>query len=271
MFATHVAKRMSDAVHRHRTPVRWPWVLVAAAWGVALLATLTNRRELIDHHYLLVESRWPWLASAAVFALCWQVMTLAMMLPSSMPVVYMMAHASRKQSHPRTVQAAFLAGYALVWTGFGLAAFLGDTLVHRLVDGWPWLATHPWLIGATTLAVAGSYQLSPLKARSLDTASCRTPFGAFLRSYPRGVAGGWRLGLRHGVSSLGCCWALMLVMFGLGVGSLVWMAALAGVTVVEMAVPGGQRLSPVIGAALLLLAVLWLALPTWAVGTVAGV
>ena len=81
--------------------------------------------------------------------------------------------------------------------------------------------------------------------------------------YRKGVGGAWRLGLRHGVFCLGSCWALMLVMFGLGVGSLVPMALLTGVIVEEKTFPGGRRLSPVIGVALLGLAVLWLVHPAW--------
>ncbi len=65
------------------------------------------------------------------------------------------------------------------------------------------------------------------------------------------------------VRCLGCCWALMLVMFGVGVGNLAGMAALTGAMVIEKTVPGGKRLSPVIGIILLLLGVLWLAHPVW--------
>lgn len=77
--------------------------------------------------------------------------------------------------------------------------------------------------------------------------------------------------LAHSLNRLGSCWALILVMFGLGVGSLVWMAVLAGVMVVEKTFPGGQRLRPVIGIVLLLLAVLWFVHPTWLLSSVGGV
>jgi len=134
--------------------VLWPWLLVGGAWTIAGLSILFHQTQLIDHHYLLEESHLPWLAALVLFLAGWQFMTVAMMLPSSMPMVYMMIYASRKQRHTVAVQAAFLGGYALVWTGFACAAFLGDTQIHRLVDSWPWLALHSWLIGATTLAIA---------------------------------------------------------------------------------------------------------------------
>ena len=254
-------QKQARSTSRRRTPVFWPWLVVVAAWTLALLAALTNQTFLINHRYLLVESHLPWLAALVIFLACWQVMTVGMMLPSSMPMVYMMVHASRQQKASRMIQAAFLAAYALVWTAFALIAFLGDMQIHRLVNSWPWLAQHSWLIGAATFALAGGFQFSPLKERCLK--QCRSPFSFFVRYYRKGVKGAWHLGLRHGMFCLGCCWALMLVMFGLGVSSLVWMAALAGVMVVEKTYPGGQRLSPVIGFALLLLAVLWLVHPTW--------
>jgi predicted metal-binding membrane protein len=244
-----------------RALVWWPAALMVGAWALAVLATFTNQRYLIDHQYLLVESRLPWLAALAIFLAAWQVMTLAMMLPFSLPVVNMLVCASRSQDRPRVVQGAFLAGYAAIWTAFGLGAFLGDTLVHRLVFAWPWLALHSWVIGASTLAAAGAFQLSRLKERCLT--ACRSPFTFFLHYPHRGVGAAWRLGLRHGAFCLGSCWALMLVMFGIGAGSLAWMAVLAILMAVERAAPGGRRLRLVFGIALLALSALWVAQPAW--------
>jgi predicted metal-binding membrane protein len=246
---------------RRRAWVLWPCLLVAAAWAVLVLATLTHQTYLLDHHYLLQSSGLPWLAAFEVFLLCWQVMTVAMMLPSSMPMVQLVVSAGRRQAHPIKVSLAFLAGYAVIWTGFAAGAFLLDTGVHRLVALWPWLAFHSWLIGAVTFAIAGLFQFSPLKGRCLDM--CRTPLGFFMHYYRKGAGPAWQLGLRHGGFCLGCCWALMLVMFGVGVGNLAGMAALTGAMVIEKTVPGGKRLSPVLGIMLLLLGVLWLVHPAW--------
>lgn len=90
-----------------RAPVIWPWILVIAAWTVALLAALTKQTFLINHNYLLTQSHLSWLIALVLFLACWQVMTIAMMLPSSMPLVYMMVHASRRQRYPWATQAAF--------------------------------------------------------------------------------------------------------------------------------------------------------------------
>ena len=248
----------------HRAPVLWSWILVIVAWMVALVAALTHQNILINHDYLIEESHFPLPLALVIFLACWQIMTVAMMLPSSMPMVSMLMHASRQQPHPRAVQAAFLAGYALVWTAFALGAFVGDIQIHWLVHHWFWLDTHSWVIGATTFAVAGVFQFSPLKGRCLK--QCRSPFSFFVRSYRKGVGAAWHLGLHHGAFCLGSCWALMLVMFGLGVGSLLSMAVLTGVMVIEKTYPGGQRLRPVIGIVLLGLSALWLAHPAWLLG-----
>jgi predicted metal-binding membrane protein len=87
---------------------------------------------------------------------------------------------------------------------------------------------------------------------------CWSPLNFFRRFYQRGVGPAWHLGLHHGTFCLGCCWALMLVMFGIGVGSVVWMAALAGVMVIEKVAPGGQWLRLVVGVFLFVLAGVWL-------------
>lgn len=255
MSTANISDQTGSVRARRRAPVRWPWLVVALAWGVALLATLMNQRFLIDHHWLIEESGLPWLLAAGIFLASWQVMTLAMMLPSSMPMVKMMTYAARRQSRTYLVIGVFMAGYAAIWTAFALVAFTGDTFIHRAVDSWPWLAEHYYLIGTATFAIAGIFQFTPLKERCLS--ACRSPLTFFLRYYRAGVAPAWRLGLRHGMFCLGCCWALMLVMFGVGIGSLIWMAALAGVMVIEKAIPGGRRLSPLIGGAMLALAAFW--------------
>jgi predicted metal-binding membrane protein len=268
MTAAQLSDRPASAKARRRAPVRWPWVVAALAWGVALLATLLRLRFLIDHHWLIEASGLPWLLASLVFLACWQVMTLAMMLPSSIQMMTMMTYAARKQSRIFTIIGAFVAGYAAVWTAFALVAFAGDTFIHRAVDSWPWLAEHYYLIGAATFTIAGVFQFTPLKERCL--AACRSPLSFFVRYYRAGIAPAWRLGLRHGLFCLGCCWALMLVMFGVGIGSLAWMAALAGVMTIEKAVPGGRWIGPLVGIAMLALAALWLAHPAWLVASVAG-
>lgn len=247
----------------------WPWLLVGSAWMAAIIATLSGWRVLIDHHYLLEESGLPWTVGALVFLVGWQVMLVAMMASSGVLIMPGMTTGWTIGRYSRRTFVLFFAGYDSVWTVFGLLAFTGDTQLHRLVDAWPWLVAHSFVIGASTLAIAGIFQFTPWKAAYL--ARCQALHDSF--SGITGTRLAWSEGMRHGVTSVGCCWALMLVMFGIGVGDLGWMVALTVVMTSESAISDDRRsrhIRQVIGVMLLLLAALWLAHPTWLVPTTAS-
>ena len=217
------------------------------------MAASTGAASLFHHDALIEDGPAAWLAVPA-FLLAWQLMFAAMMLPTALPLIGLFAKAAAKQPRPRAAIAGFLGGYALVWTGFGLLAFLFDMGVHAAVDASPWLDSHQWILGAGVLALAGAFQFSSLKYACLD--KCRHPGQFMLRFYRRGIGGGMQLGLRHGVFCVGCCWALMLVMFSVGMASLIAMAALTGLMIHEKTQPGGRRLVPLAGASLLAMALL---------------
>jgi predicted metal-binding membrane protein len=241
--------------------VGWLWLFVVAAWALAIIATLTGQRALIDHHYLLEQSGLSWPLAAVVFLAAWQVMILAMMAPIS---ISLLTRAAVPLGWlPLHARGAVLAGNAIAWTLFGFLAFSGDTGIHRLVDIWPWLATHTFVIGATTLIVAGLFQFTRGKAACL--AFCRDQRAYVSVGGSAHARSAWETGMRHGLASVGSCWALMLIMFGVGVGGLGWMLALTGAMLAETFAPVESRTRQVIGVALLLLAALWLAHPAWLV------
>jgi predicted metal-binding membrane protein len=221
---------------------------IAAAWVLAIATELTGTAHRV-HHDALIEGGPPLAVALVLFLLAWQMMIAAMMLPSSLPLVRLFAAASAGQPRPRAAMAGLLSGYAAIWTAFGAAAFLFDVGVHAAVDASAWLRAHDGLIGPATLALAGAFQFTPLKDACLR--KCRHPGQFLIRDYRRGVPGGLRLGALHGIFCVGCCWALMLVMFAAGVASLVWMGLLTGVMVLEKTRPAGRRSVPVTGAALL--------------------
>jgi predicted metal-binding membrane protein len=221
---------------------------IALAWAVSIAAQLAGLAAYVHHDVLLEHGPPFWLALIA-FLLAWQLMIAAMMLPSSLPLVRLFAAAARGQPGPGRAMAGFLSGYALVWSGFGALALVFDLGVHRSVDSIAWLGAHQWLIGGSVLALAGAFQFTRLKDACLE--KCRHPAQFLLRYYERGVGGGLRLGARHGVFCVGCCWALMLVMFAAGVASLFWMALLTALMVHEKTRPAGRRAVPVTGVALL--------------------
>jgi predicted metal-binding membrane protein len=240
-------------------PIIFPWMLVVVAWGVVLLAFAMNRASLIDHDYLLRTSHLPWLGAFIVFLISWQVMTIAMMLPSALSMISIVGAMSRRRARIWLVQGSFILGYTFIWTLFACVAFLGDTLVHQLVDHWRWLYTHSWFIDATVLLTAGCFQLSALKRSCLQRCCHEAAFRTVLPGSDMGMI--WRLGVRYGLFCLGACWAIMLVMFGIGMKSLFWIVALTAVMLIEKEIPGGQRLRVAIGGGFLFLAVLWLLIP----------
>jgi predicted metal-binding membrane protein len=233
------------------------WV-IAAAWAVCAWAELSGNAAQFHHHALYESGRPYWLAAVIVLA-AWQVMTTAMMLPSSFGFIRLYAITAARAPEFPLALTLFLGGYFVVWTAFALAAFTGDMQLHRAVEAWPWLAAHARLIPAGTLALAAVYQFTPLKDACLK--ACRHPGVYIMRYYRRGARNGLRIGFGHALYCLGCCWALMLVMFAAGVAHLAWMGALAAIMFVEKAAPGGNRIVAPVGAALGALAGLALFVP----------
>jgi predicted metal-binding membrane protein len=224
-----------------RVDVRW---VVAGAWLLAAAAELTGRGSLFNHD-TLIHGGLPRPAALALFLVAWQFMIAAMMLPSALPLIRLFDRASASQPRARAARIAFVASYVLVWTAFGAAAFLFDTLVHATVDASPWLLAHAYLIAGGTLIVAGLFQFSPLKEACLR--QCRNPGAFLIRHYRRGVDRAFMTGLWHGVFCLGCCWALMLVAFAMGMANLVWMAALTAVMTLEKRARNGALLARLAG------------------------
>jgi len=199
-----------------------------------------------DSNYALV---------VVLFAAGWTLMTIAMMLPTSLPLVATFhAIVRRREDRVRLVSLLVL-GYLVVWMLFALVAHAGDLGIHKTVDRFAWLHAHTWLIPASTFAGAGLYQFSALKYRCLD--KCRSPVTFVMQHWHGGRERlqSLVLGVRHGIFCLGCCWSLMLLMFAVGVGSLGWMLGLAAIMAAEKNAPWGRRLTAPLGVALLLAAV----------------
>jgi predicted metal-binding membrane protein len=238
-------------------------IIVAAigvAWMLSIVGQISGTGRLM-HHDTLIESGMPIWTALLLFVIAWQAMIVAMMLPSSLPLIRMFAAASANQPRRGAAMAAFLGGYGVVWTAFGVAAFCGDIVVHRLVDRWSWLAAHPWLIAAGVLALAGAFQFATLKDACLT--KCRLPATYLLQHYRRGAAAAFTLGRDHGLFCLGCCWALMLVGFAAGFANLWWMAALTALMAYEKIGKWGKKIVPGVGVTLVAWASLIVVHPAW--------
>lgn len=238
-----------------------PVLGIALGTGALILLLTGGRSDLLAHDAMMSEHTFPGPGAFLLFVAAWQVMTATMMLPSSLPLMRLFAGANRGQEHRRLVLGTFLGAYFAVWSGFAVAALTLDAGLHALIDHSRWLDANPRFIAGAVLIVAGGFQFSPLKERCLT--ACRSPMGFLWRYYGRGVGRAWNLGLRHGLFCLGCCWALMLVMFAVGVGNLVWMVGLTGIMFVEKTFRSGRRLVPAVGAAFLLWGVLVILRPEW--------
>jgi predicted metal-binding membrane protein len=192
---------------------------------------------------------------AALYAVAWIVMTVAMMLPTTLPLFDTFHRALGGRPDRGRLLALLGLGYVAAWGAFGLLAHALHAVLLGLFRNMPGLARHGWLVGAVTLAVAGAFQFSALKYRCLE--QCRTPL-SFVMAHWHGRAparDAFVLGAHHGLYCVGCCWALMLLMFVVGMGNLGWMFALAAVMAAEKNLRRGRRLSAPLGAALLAWAV----------------
>lgn len=235
-----------------------PILFIMAAWGLAIGSELTGGVQWVHHHQLAVEGLALWV-SLALFLVAWQVHIAAMMLPTTLPLIGLFHLASAGQRHPGLARLGFLGGYLVVWTAFGIVALVGDALLDR-VAGQGGIVRPEGMAGAVLL-LAGAFQFSALKERCLD--KCRQPRAFLLNHYRRGMLGGVALGARHGAFCVGCCWAVMLVMFLVGIANLAWMAPLAALMLYEKVGRHGERLVRLAGVALILVGGAVLVGPAW--------
>jgi len=174
----------------------------------------------------------------------WVTMMAAMMLPSAAPMVLLFhATSSRRgrQEQSFVLTCVFLLGYLAVWTAYGLAAYGLYRLVIDAGAGFlAWSRGGPYVAGAA-IAVAGLYELTPLKSVCLR--HCRSPLHFILGRWREGRLGAIRMGAEHGAYCVGCCWGLMIVLFALGVMSLLWMVVVATLIFAQKVLPGGDRLT----------------------------
>ncbi len=187
----------------------------------------------------------------SLYLVGWTLMTIAMMLPTTLPLLEIFHRLTARRPEHSQLTALVITSYLSVWAGFGVAAHLADWALHEIVERSTWLEANAWVIGAGTLLLAGSFQFTRLKYRCLD--KCRAPL-SFVMEYWRGRhdrRNALLLGINHGIFCVGCCWALMLLMFAVGVGNVGWMLVLGAVMAVEKNMPWGRKLSAPLGVALL--------------------
>jgi predicted metal-binding membrane protein len=227
--------------------------LIVLAWVMLIALGQSPYGRFLDHGEFGEVDIGPGMESVGLMALFvggWTLMTFAMMLPTSLPLIDMFRRMTAKREDAGLLLMLLIAGYLLVWTAFGVAALFGDRLIHAAANESAWLEDNAWVVGGGTVMVAGLYQFTPLKYMCLD--KCRSPM-MFITGHwsgSRQQSSALRLGIDHGVFCVGCCWSLMLLMFVVGVGNIGWMLILGAIMAVEKNMPWGRQLSAPLGASL---------------------
>ena len=230
--------------------------LTALAW--AYLVYLARDMGGMDSGMVMAQMRSWTAADFGFMLLMWATMMVGMMVPTAAPMVLLFAANSRRlreQQQPYVPTVVFLSGYVVVWSGFAVAATLGNWALHvnDLMSSMMGESVSIYLGGGLLIA-AGLFQLSPLKYVCLK--HCRSPLSFLTNDWREGSWGAFNMGLRHGAFCLGCCWMLMGLLFVLGIMNLIWIAALAAFVLLEKVAPAGQYVGMTAGILLIIWGVL---------------
>lgn len=232
------------------------WYYVWQGAGMGMSALDMTALSLFPHRQAGLEGSME--AGWGVVIAMWWVMMIAMMTPSAAPLVLLYQRGLRGHATARTAlyvnSALLLAGYLSVWLVFSVAAAALQKALEPsgLISEMMLWSRSAWL-SAMVLAVGGIYQFTGVK--NICLTQCRMPALFLMQHYRPGAAGSFVLGVRHGAYCVGCCWALMALLFVGGIMNLVWIAALMLFVLVEKLLPGGETFGKASGAVLIVWAV----------------
>ncbi|HLW48193.1 MAG TPA: DUF2182 domain-containing protein [bacterium] len=202
----------------------------------------------------------PWSAPDLLAAgAMWSIMMIAMMLPSAAPMLMLVSATQRSRAAAAPPAALFAAGFLVLWIAWSWLAAAVQWALQASVVLSPQLTVARAPLAAAILAAAGFYQFTPLKNACL--ARCRSPLGFLLSEWRDGPWGAARMGLRYGAVCAGCCWALMGLLFVVGVMNLLWIAVLSSFVLIEKTVFRGPWPGRVTGAVLIVWALYLLRVP----------
>jgi predicted metal-binding membrane protein len=181
----------------------------------------------------------------------WSVMMVGMMSATAAPVLLLFSGMLKSRNGRALDEAVILfgVGYLIVWVGFSALAALTQLALHNAAMLSPSMATTSSIFGGVVLLLAGAYQLTPAKRACLR--ECQSPLGFLMSNWREGPKGALLMGLKHGKYCLGCCWALMCVLFVVGVMNLAWVAALTAFILIEKFGRGGFYVARLSGLAMI--------------------
>ena len=222
----------------------WTWIVVMAR---DMYGPMTGASA------WMMTPRWDARHVVLLWAM-WAVMMAGMMLPSASPLLLLYGAAARRGGRDADAGAsrriyALAAGYVAVWALFSVAATAAQRILSSLLIVSPMMTITSRTTGAAVLALAGIYQLTPLKGVCLH--ACRSPLSVMMHRWRAGTGGAFRMGIDHGLYCVGCCWALMLLLFVGGVMNLMMIVAVTVLVAVEKLLPVGTAAARVSGAALI--------------------
>lgn len=228
--------------------------LVAIAWWALWIGETAPWGHYVLHSSHALRMNIPPATFAAAFVFGWTIMTVAMMLPTSTPLVLLFYRMVADRSNRGALVALLIVGYLVAWAAFGAVVHVASRVLQSLASGNTWLAAHPWASGSSIFLIAGVYQFTPWKYACLD--KCRSPMSFLVQHWGGKRVGvdALRLGFHHGAYCVGCCWSLMLLMFAVATGGLAWMLVLGIVMAAEKNLPWGRRLSAPLGVVLVIAA-----------------
>ena len=183
----------------------------------------------------------------------WSVMMVAMMAPSAAPMILAFLTVNQRRQaadRPLVPVAIFLLGYLVVWTAFSAVATLAEWGLHQAAMLSTTMTATSTALNGGLLIAAGVFQWTPLKRACLK--GCRSPLSFLMSEWREGTAGAFIMGLRHGAYCVGCCWALMALLFVAGVMNLLWVAVIALFVLAEKISAKGELLARVAGVALVI-------------------
>ena len=237
------------------TALAWGYVIWLAAQMAAPSATAMPNMPGMDMSGsgLMAPEFVPWTAAHLLFMFAmWAVMMVGMMTPSVAPMVLIYMQVARRSATLGQAFAPagwFVAGYLVAWSLFAALAVLVQWGLETLALITPMMASASRRFGGAVLMAAGAYQWIPIKDACL--AQCRAPL-SFVQShggFQASALGSLRLGFLHGMYCIGCCWALMALLFVGGVMNLLWIAALMIFVLLEKVIPSARNFSRFAGAA----------------------
>ena len=242
---------------------RFTFVIVGALLALAAVSWWNTVGQSHDMSSMVqgiaqVGRNMPFDMSVGLFMTMWVAMMVAMMFPTIAPIVLLHRMVVQRRGEGPVPTAAFVGGYLVVWSVIGLLPLAGLVGFRHVANESAWVAR----AGGVVLVIAGLYQFTPWKLTCLR--ACRSPLSFLMtHDFGSGPAGALRVGVSHGLYCLGCCWALMAVLFVVGLMNLAWMAGIAVVFLAEKNWRHGVAMAYLVGAAVALLGIAIVAHPAW--------